>query len=191
MIWTLATPGRAIAVRAWSQVSTLTPYPAMAFSATRVSRPSKTSSEEKTAVGGQCSWTRSRVSMPRLARERSVHCRKLARVYASGALLDAAAHLGGDGEPGVGSGAQEAADQLLAAAVAVHVGGVEEGDSGVHGGGEHRHRVVLADGAPVGAELPGAQADRADGPAEPVEAALFHAPSLVIGLPALPREPYG
>ncbi len=40
MIWTLATPGRAIAVSASAQVSTLTPYAAMRCSATRVSSAS-------------------------------------------------------------------------------------------------------------------------------------------------------
>src|SRR5439155_1072884 len=37
-----------------------------------------------TGVGGQCNWTRSRVSVPRLARDRSVHSRKLASVYCAG-----------------------------------------------------------------------------------------------------------
>ena len=44
MICTLATPGRAIAASASSQVSTLTPYAAMRFSSTRVSSASKTAS---------------------------------------------------------------------------------------------------------------------------------------------------
>lgn len=46
MICTLATPGRAMAVSASAQVSTLTPYAAMRSSATRVSSASNTSSEE-------------------------------------------------------------------------------------------------------------------------------------------------
>ena len=50
MIWTLAVPGRAIAVSAWAHVSTLTPYAAMRCSATRVSRASYTASSEKTSV---------------------------------------------------------------------------------------------------------------------------------------------
>jgi len=44
MICTLAVPGRAIAVSASAQVSTLTPYAAMRFSATRVSSASYTAS---------------------------------------------------------------------------------------------------------------------------------------------------
>ena len=84
MIWTVAVPGRAIAVSAWSHVSTLTPYAAMRCSATSVSRASYTASSEKTSVGGQCSCTRSRTSTPRFLRERSVHCRNASSVYAEG-----------------------------------------------------------------------------------------------------------
>lgn len=46
MICTLATCGRAIAVSASAQVSTLTPYAAIRSSSTRVSRASNTASEE-------------------------------------------------------------------------------------------------------------------------------------------------
>ncbi|GAA1696669.1 hypothetical protein GCM10009680_40930 [Streptomyces yatensis] len=80
MICTLAVPGRAIAASASAHVSTLTPYAATRSSATSVSSASKTASEECTGDGGQCSCTRSRVSTPRLARDRSVHARKLSRV---------------------------------------------------------------------------------------------------------------
>lgn len=80
MICTLATPGRAIAVSASAQVSTLTPYAAMRCSATRVSSASYTSSLEYTGVGGQCNCTRSSRSTPRLLRERSDQARKLARL---------------------------------------------------------------------------------------------------------------
>ena len=69
--------------------------------------------------------------------------------------------------PASGAAAQEPADELLAAPVAVDVGGVEEGDPGVDGGVQHGERVVLADLAPVGAELPGAEADHADVAAQP------------------------
>jgi len=78
MIWTAATCGRAIAASAWSQVSTETPYAAMEPSATSASRASYVASAAITADGGQCSCTRSRVSTPRLVRERSTHARKLA-----------------------------------------------------------------------------------------------------------------
>src|SRR5674476_1213872 len=56
----------------------------MRCSATNVSRASKTRSSENTAVGGQCSCTRSSTSTPRFARLRSAQSRKAARVNASG-----------------------------------------------------------------------------------------------------------
>ena len=80
MIWMEATPGRAIAASAWSTVSTLTPYAAIAPSATRVSRASYVAVDSITALGGQCSWTRSSRSTPRLRRDRSVQARKLSSV---------------------------------------------------------------------------------------------------------------
>ena len=80
MICTLATPGRAIAVSAWSEVSTLTPYAAMRSSDTSVSSASNTASEANTAVGGECSWTRSSRSVPRLTRDLSVQARKFSSV---------------------------------------------------------------------------------------------------------------
>src|SRR5690606_6211275 len=95
-----------------------------------------------------------------------------------GPLLGAPAHLGGDHDAVVGMGGEEPPDQRLAAAVAVDVGGVEEGDAAGEGCLEHRHRVDFADFAPVGAELPGAQADRRDGAAAAAEGALLHASTL-------------
>jgi hypothetical protein len=80
MICTLVTPGRAIAVRASAEVSTLTPYAAMRCSSTRVSSASNTASVEYTAVGGQCSCTRSSTSTSRLRRDRSVQARKFSSV---------------------------------------------------------------------------------------------------------------
>ena len=95
-------------------------------------------------MGGQCSWTRSRVSTPRLRRDRSVQARKLLSVNSPASCGPPASHLGGHGELGGGVLAQEPADNLLAAAIAVDVGGVEEGDPGVDGGAQHirarRHR---------------------------------------------------
>ena len=79
-------------------------------------------------------------------------------------------------EAGVGPLGEQAPDEALAAAVAVHVGGVDERHAGVGGGAQDRERVVLAHGAPVGAELPRPEADDADGPAGPAEGALFHGP---------------
>jgi hypothetical protein len=80
MICTFARFGRAIAASAWSHVSTDTPYAATAPSATSASRASYVASSWMTAVGGQCSCTRSRVSTPRLRRDRSVHARKFSGV---------------------------------------------------------------------------------------------------------------
>ena len=68
---------------------------------------------------------------------------------------------------------EELADELLAAAVAVHVGGVDERHAGVDRRLQGRERVVLADLAPVGAELPGAQPDHADVPAQSGEKLRF------------------
>ena len=63
-----------------------------------MSRASYVASRLTTAVGGQCSWTRSRRSTPRLRRDRSVQSRKLASDVAVRHLLHPAAHLGGDHE---------------------------------------------------------------------------------------------
>ncbi len=52
----------------------------MRSSLTSVSSASNTWSLANTAVGGQCSWTRSRVSTPRLTRDRSVQARKFSSV---------------------------------------------------------------------------------------------------------------
>jgi len=80
MICTDATFGRAIAVSASAQVSTLTPYAAILPSSTIESSASNTASVEYTGVGGQWSWTRSIVSTPRFARDRSFQARKFAGV---------------------------------------------------------------------------------------------------------------
>src|SRR6478672_1368516 len=155
MICTVATPGRAIAVSAWSEVSTLTPYAAMQSSDTSVSSASNTASEANTAVGGLCSWTRS---------SRSVLW------Y----LLDPAAHLGRDHDALPGVAGQEAADDALAAPVAVDVGRVEERDPGLDRGAQHLHRVGLGHVPPVRAQLPGAQPDHRNRPSRPAEYPLLH-----------------
>src|SRR4051794_32184147 len=83
MTWTVCTPGCCSAVSPSATVSTETPYAAIACSSTRVSRVSYTRSSEYTAVGGQCSCTRSRVSTPRLRRDRSIQARRFSGVYCS------------------------------------------------------------------------------------------------------------
>ena len=81
-----------------------------------------------------------------------------------------------------GCSREEAADQLLAAPVAVDVGGVEQRDAGVDGRGEDVQGVLLVDVTPVRAELPGAEPDDRDGPAGAAEGAGVHAgESSVVG----------
>ena len=82
----------------------------------------------------------------------------LGRVVLDG-LVQAPAHLRGDGDRLALALAQQASDQPLRAAVAVDVGGVEEGHAGVGGRVQRRHRRVLLHVAPVGADLPRAEAD--------------------------------
>ena len=89
-------------------------------------------------------------------------------------LRHAAAHLRGDEEVRVRAFAQIAADELLAAPVAVHVGGVEEGHAAVDGGVQHGERVLLLDLAPVGTQLPGAESDDGYLLVDPADYPLFH-----------------
>jgi hypothetical protein len=96
-----------------------------------------------------------------------------------GTLLDAAAHLRGDRDLEVRAACEVGADELLAAAVAVDVRGVEEGHTGLRGGVEDRVGVGLRDVAPVRAELPGAEADDRDGAVERGECARSHGMRLV------------
>ena len=91
-----------------------------------------------------------------------------------GLLRHPPAHLRGDRDARVGVVDEPAADERLAAAVAVDVGGVEERDARRERGVEHGERVVLVDLAPVGAELPGAEADHRDGAAGASEGAGLH-----------------
>lgn len=93
-------------------------------------------------------------------------------------LLGPAAELGGDEHLRVRTALQVAADQLLAAAVAVDVGGVEEGDTGLDRGIQHRQGVLLPDVAPVGTELPGAESHYRHRSAGSPQNALFHGPTL-------------
>jgi hypothetical protein len=95
--------------------------------------------------------------------------------------IGATADLGGDHDAvgGVTQLGAETGDQLLAAAVPVDVGGVEERHARLVRGTQHREGVVLGHVAPVGAELPAAQPhDRRAvvvraGEVQPVEGALF------------------
>src|ERR1700730_18663319 len=73
-------------------------------------------------------------------------------------------------------GRQEPPDQLLAAAVTVHVGGVQERDPGLRGRLEGGQRVSVGHLAPIAAQLPGPQPDHRDGAAGLAQNAFFHPP---------------
>ena len=91
--------------------------------------------------------------------------------------VGAPAGLGGD-ERALRARGERLADALLRAAVAVDVGGVEQGHPGVEGGVQDVGGGVVVDVAPVAAELPGAQADDADVGPGPAERSLLHRASL-------------
>src|SRR5947209_237361 len=67
---------------------------------------------------------------------------------------------------------------LATAGLAMAVGGVEEGDAGLHRGLERRLRLLRRHRSPVGAELPGAKAHDADLAAEPLHPAGLHSAML-------------
>ena len=114
------------------------------------------------------------MSTPRLRRDRSIHARRFSGVYCAGLeRVGPPAGLGGH-ERAVGPRDQGLPDADLRPAVAVHVGGVEQGHAGVERGVEDVGGGVVVDVPPVGAELPGAQADDADVRSGPSEGALFH-----------------
>ncbi len=92
--------------------------------------------------------------------------------------IGAAAHLGGDGESGVGALGEQAADEGLAAPVTVDVGGVEEGDSRLDRRVEHRHRVGVVDLAPVTPELPATETDDGDLTTGATELTCLHGSTL-------------
>ena len=104
-------------------------------------------------------------------------------------LIGPAAHLGGDHDGAARLLGQEPADDLLAAPVAVDVGGVEEGDAGLGRSPQHGQGVGLADRAPVGTELPGAEADNGHRPAGRAENALLHGERSYAVRPARLRPP--
>src|SRR6185437_5614060 len=101
------------------------------------------------------------------------------RVLGGRERVGAPAGLGRDERP-LGSGDQRLADPHLGAAVAVDVGGVEQGYPGVERGVEDVGRGVVVDVPPVAAELPGAQADDADVGPRPSERSLLHAHGLTV-----------
>ena len=175
MICTLATFGRAIARSASSTVSTETPYAARL--------PCSTSAVE--GVEDPVVVVDGRGRAVQLHEVERVDAEVLAAAVGPGAQgvggerlghvrVGAAAALGHDGQAGVGPLAQQPADEPLAAAVAVDVGRVEHRHAGVDRGVQHRHGVVLAHRAPVGTELPAAQADHRDRTTGPAECSHLH-----------------
>ena len=101
-----------------------------------------------------------------------VPCAEVLRRVVLGELLDPASHLGRHED--LRMAFQQRSVELLAAPVAVDVGGVEEGDAGVHRRLERRLGVARIDRSPVGAELPRPEPDHADTAAEAFDYALFH-----------------
>jgi hypothetical protein len=90
--------------------------------------------------------------------------------------------LGGDERPLAAALLERPGDQLLRAAVAVDVGGVDEGDAGVQSGVQRGNRLVVIDLAPGSADRPRAEtdfADRAAGTAE-LPGVLFSSPSRAV-----------
>ena len=98
--------------------------------------------------------------------------------------VGAAGGLGGDEREGgrradgrctIGAEARaQRAEQALAAAVAVDVGGVEEGHARLERGVEHRRRGLVGDLAPVRADLPAALAHHGERSAQTGGSAVLH-----------------
>ncbi len=158
MIWTLATLGRAIAVSASSTVSTLTPYARhdalLHQQVEGVEHLVAREHRRRRAVQlDQVERVDAEVGAGAIGPGPEVVEREVRRV-----LLGAAAHLGGDQDVEVGPCTQVFADQLLASAVAVDVRGVEERHAGIGRTVEHGDRLVMGHIAPVGTELPRAEA---------------------------------
>ncbi len=94
--------------------------------------------------------------------------------------IETAARLCGYSE-GLGPLPAEAGDQSFAEAVAVDVGGVEEGDAAVEGLVEGGHRLSLVGAAPLAAaDAPGTEADLGNLPTRPSEGACVHDASSVV-----------
>jgi hypothetical protein len=101
-----------------------------------------------------------------------VELEKVPSVVVLRELVDAAAHLRGDEHAGVA--AEQLPAELLAAAVAIDIRGVEERDSLLDGRIERRTCVLGRDRSPVRAELPGPEPDHAHRATQSVDRSLFH-----------------
>ena len=103
---------------------------------------------------------------------------ELGKCEVLGLLGFTAPHLGGDGEAVAGVVGEIGADELLAAAVAVDIRGVEEGDSGFDGSLEDRPRGGVVDIAPICTQLPGAETDNGYSAAGAAQGSSVHSPRL-------------
>ncbi len=101
-----------------------------------------------------------------------VPCEERVAVVVLGHVVDAAPHLRRYEHVWVTT--VQLTAELLAAAVAVDIGGVEKGDAGIDRGLQRLGRVLGCDIAPVCAELPGAKTDDAHIPAEALHRSFLH-----------------
>ena len=101
--------------------------------------------------------------------------------------------LGGDDDALAGPLAEEAADQPLAASVAVDVGGIEESRACVIGSTKCGHGRGVIHSAPIAPDRPGSEADLADRQSGAAKLAVAHLTSpclLSLGFPlATPGQP--
>ncbi len=174
MIWIDATCGRAIAASAWSTVSTLRPYAAMAPSSTSVSRASYVASSVDHGRRRAVQLDQVQALDAEVAAGPVGPLPEVVEHVVLRHLLHAPAHLGGDDDPLVRVRGEEAADVLLAAPVAVHVGGVEERHALLGRGLEDLAGRVLGDVAPVRTELPRPESDHGHLSSGPAQLALLH-----------------
>ena len=103
---------------------------------------------------------------------------KLGKCEVLGHLSFTAPHLGGDGEAVAGVVGEVGPDELLAAAVAVDIRGVEEGDSGFDRSLENGPRGGVVDITPICTQLPGAETDHGYSAAGAAQGSSVHSPRL-------------
>ena len=72
---------------------------------------------------------------------------------------------------------EDRGDDLFRAAVAIDIGGIDEGDAGIERGVEGSLAVGLADLTPGAADLPGAEADLRGFDRQAAKGTIFHDPS--------------
>ena len=95
------------------------------------------------------------MSASRFFRLRSIQPSRFSwRIALDGLRRQPLSGLGGDERPLAAALLQHPGDQLLGTAVAIDVGGVDEGDAGIERGVQGGHRLVVIDLAPGGADRP-------------------------------------